>query len=297
MIQKYKILFFLSFFISLSSFAFVPDLGLVVRRQAQILKLNPVPFSFEGTIEIDGEKAKYTSTWYGVNSGSIVKFQKIPSSWSSSGVNEILLHRSPTQCLLFINKVSYSCLKYRFWNDFEVGGSVERINQNLTALGVPSADLSLKSVNSKDYLLDPSSAAPNTNTKASKMKPFLRSLQGTFTAVLDYSLGGSTFSFDTNTFSPLYAKIPMDGGSAWELFGNPNFKVEKEESRNNLIINSRIEVRDSTKLIGVDKREELKRMAKAEMPSLATKGSVSDSALDKFSDKGKSFLKILFLTH
>jgi len=297
MIQKYKILFFLSFFISLSSFAFVPDLGLVVRRQAQILKLNPVPFSFEGTIEIDGEKAKYTSTWYGLNSGSIVKFQKIPSSWSSSGVNEIVLHRSPSQCLLFINKISYSCLKHRFWNDFEVGGSVERINQNLTALGVPSADLSLKSVNSKDYLLDPSAAAQNSNIKASKMKPFLSSLQGTFTAVLDYSVGGSTFSFDTNTFAPLYAKIPMDGGSAWELFGNPNFKVEKEESRNNLIINSRIEVRDSTKLIGVDKREELKRMAKAEMPLLATKGSVSDSALDKFSDKGKSFLKILFLTH
>lgn len=297
MIQKYKILFFLSFFISLSAFSFVPELGLVVRRQAQILKLNPVPFSFEGTIEIDGEKAKYTSTWYGVNSGSIVKFQKIPSSWSSSGVNEILLHRSPTQCLLFVNKISYSCLKHRFWNDFEVGGSVERINQNLTALGVSSADLSLKAVNSKDYLLDPSAAASNTNTKISKMKPFLRSLQGIFTAVLDYSVGGSTFSFDTNTFAPLYAKIPMENGSSWELFGNPNFKVEKEESRNNLIINSRIEVRDSTKLIGVDKREELKRMPKAEMPSLATKGSVSDSALDKFSDKGKSFLKILFLTH
>ncbi len=293
MIQKYKILFFLSFFISLSSFAFVPDLGLVVRRQAQILKLNPVPFSFEGTIEIDGEKAKYTSTWYGVNSGSIVKFQKIPSSWSSSGVNEILLHRGPHQCLLFINKVSYSCLKHRFWSDFEVSGSVDRIIQTLTSLGVPSGDLSLKSVNSSDYSIE----APNANVKPSKMKPFLRSLQGTFTAVLDYSVGGSTFSFDTNTFAPLYLKTPMEGGSVWELFGNPNFKVEKEESRNNLIINSRIEVREGSKLMGFDKREELKRIAKAEMPSLATNGSVTDSALDKFSDKGKSFLKILFLTH
>jgi hypothetical protein len=129
------------------------------------------------------------------------------------------------------------------------------------------------------------------------MKPFLRSLQGTFTAVLDYSAGGAVFSFDTSTFAPLYAKIPMEDGAAWELVGTPNFKVEKEESRNNLIINSRIEVRNGIVLLGVDKRDELKRIAKVDMPSLASHGSVADSALEKFNEKGKTFLKILFLTH
>ena len=294
MIKKNFFLFFLSSFFSLASFAFVPDLGLVLRKQAQILKSNPVPFSYDGAIEIEGEKAKYTSTWYGVSSGSVVKFQKIPTAWSSSGVNEVLLHRSPSQCLLFINKVSYSCLKYRFWNDFEVGGSIERINQTLTSLGVPSSDLGFKSVDSKDYLPDPSASS---NIKPSKMKPFLRSLQGTATAVLDYSAGGTVFSFDTNTYAPLYAKIPMEGGVDWELIGTPNFKVEKEESRNNLIINSRIEIKNASGLLGVDKREEFKRLAKAEIPSFTNRGSVADSALEKFNEKGKTFLKILFLTH
>jgi hypothetical protein len=296
MIKKNNYLFFLSIFFSLEAFAFAPDLGLVAHRQAQILKLNSVPFSFEGTIEIEGEKAKYNSIWYGVSAGSVVKFQKIPTSWSSSGVNEVLLHRSPTQCLLFINKISYSCLKYRFWNDFEVGGSADRINQTLISLGVPSSDLNSKSVNSKDYLLDSAAAAPNSNAK-SKMKPGLRSLQGTFMAVLDYSAGGATFSFDTNTFAPLYAKIPMEGGVSWELIGNPIFKVEKEESRNNLIINTRIEIRNSSGLLGFDKRDEFKRLAKVEMPSLVSNGSVSESVLEKFNEKGKTFLKILFLTH
>lgn len=298
MIKKNYFLFFLSSLFSFRTFAFVPDLGLVVRRQAQLLKSNPLPISYDGTIEIEGEKAKYTATWYGVSSGSIVKFQKIPTAWSSSGVSEILLHRSPTKCLLFLNKVSYSCLKYRFWNDFEFGGSVDRVNQTLNALGVPSADLSLKSVNSKDYLIDVAAETPTKNQRVSKLKPFLRSLQGTFMAVLDYSPGGPVFSFDTNTYAPLYAKVPMEGGVFWELIGNPNFRLEKDESRNNLIINSRIEVRDASHLLGLDKREEFKRIPKAEMPSLAVShGSVADPVLDKFTEKGKTFLKILFLTH
>ncbi len=297
MIKKNNFLFFLILF-SLRAFAFVPDLGLVVRRQVQILKSNPVPFSYEGTIEIEGEKARYTSTWYGVSSGSVVKFQKIPTAWSNSNVNELILHRTPSQCLLFINKVSYSCLKYRFWNDFEAGGSIERINQTLTSLGVPSGDLNFKSINSTDYLIEPSVDAPIKNTKANKMKPFLRSLQGTFMAVLDYSVGGAAFSFDTNTYAPLYAKIPMESGVAWELIGNPSFRLEKEESRNNLIINSRVEVKNGASLLGLDKREDFKRLSKVEMPSLAiSHGSVADPALDKFTEKGKTFLKILFLTH
>jgi hypothetical protein len=298
MIKKNNFLFFLNALFSFSAFSFVPDLGLVVRRQAQNLKSNPVPFSYEGTIEVEGEKAKYTSTWYGVSSGSVVRFQKIPTTWSTLSVNEIILHRSPSQCLLFINKVSYSCLKYRFWNDFESGGSIERINQTLTSLGVPSGDLSLKTINSTEYLTEPSADTSIKNIKINKMKPFLRSLQGTFMAVLDYSVGGAAFSFDTNTYAPLYAKIPMESGVIWELIGNPSFRLEKEESRNNLIINSRVEVKSGASLLGLDKREEFKRLSKVEMPSLAmSHGSVADPALDKFTEKGKTFLKILFLTH
>ncbi len=298
MIHKNYFLFFLSAFFSLKASAFVPDLGLVVRRQAQLLKSNPIPFSYEGTIEVEGEKAKYTVTWYGVSYGSTVKFQKIPTAWSSSGVHEILLHRSPTQCSLFLNKVSYSCLKYRFWNDFEVGGNVDRINQTLSNLGVSSGDLTVKAVNSKDYSMDVSAENPSKNQRVSKLKPFLRSLQGIFTAVLDYSSGGSVLSFDTNTYAPLYAKIPMEGGVTWELIGNPNLRLEKEENRNNLIINSRIEIKNDSQLLGVDKREEFKRLSKVETPGLSVNhGSVADSALDKFTEKGKTFLKILFLTH
>ena len=283
-------LFLFSFFIlPFNSYAFVPDLGHLIRQQPSLLKANPVPFVIDGSIDIEGERAPFKLTWSGTKDGYTVEFKKIPASWVTSNVSELILYRDGAACLLTINKAPYPCSSLRFWGDFEFNVSVDRVIQNLSSLGIAnSSDMVFRSVTSKDY--DPAK-------RTSKVKPVVKTVQGTFMSVLEFTNGNNFIDFDSTTFAPLMARFAVDGMN-WDFIGDPDFFLEKEENRNNLIVSRKIEVREGDKTIAVVKRDPLKRVAKATLPNLpSTHATVSDVPYDRFSEKGRNFLKVLFLTH
>lgn len=280
-----------SLFIVVNAFAFLPDLGHLVRHQPMMLKASPQSFTLDGSIEIQGEKAPFKLTWVGIKNGYVVEFKKIPASWTLSNVSELTLFRDGAACMLVINKAVNPCSALRFWGDFEFSGNGDRAAQSVAALGIASSsDLVFKAINSKDFI--------DSNTRTSKIKPALKSIQGTYMSLLEFNNpSGAFIGFDSLTYAPLVARFPVDG-MMWDFMASPKFFLEKEENKNNLIISSRIEVREGERIIAVVKRDPLKRESKLSLPSLPSgKASTSEVPFGRFSDRGREFLKVLFLTH
>ena len=262
-----------------------------IRRQPGMLRGNPQPLTYTGEFVLDGEKIPYKVLWAGLNAGSYLHIPRLPGDLVTSPMGELGLLRTSSQCQLIINKIHYPCASLRFWSDFELGGSVEKIIQNLNALGIArSGETGFRTLNAKDF--------EDKNFKfESKMKPALKNLQGSFVSVLDFLGGNNTeIAFDSLTYAPLYAKIPVEG-MTWELIGNPNLYLEREENKNNLVISRGIEIREGSRVIGQDRREPLRRIAKPTIPSFAAKAGGAQIPFDRFTDKGKTFLQVLFLTH
>lgn len=288
--MKYFALIFSSL-LATKAFAFLPDLGHLVRHQPMMLKANPQGFTVDGSVEIQGEKAPFKITWVSAKEGYVVEFKKLPSSWTTSSINELTLFRDGGACMLVINKAANPCSALRFWGDFEFNSNGDRAAQTLASLGIASSsDTVYRAINSKDYL--------EGGKKSSKVKAILKNVQGTFMSLLEYAnASGSYIAFDSVNYAPLAAKFPVDG-MMWDFVGNPKFFLEKEENKNNLIISSRIEVREGERLIAVVKRDPLKRASKLSLPPLPSgKASVSEVPYGRFSDRGREFLKVLFLTH
>jgi hypothetical protein len=277
------------FLVPLSLHAFVPDLGHLVRHQPMMLRGNPAPFLVEGSIEIDGERAPFTLSWGGGKNGYAVEFKKIPSSWTNAGINSLILFRDGSACILSINKAPHPCSALRFWGDFEFNGSADRVVQTVASLGIASsADLVFRPINSKDEALA---------SRVAKVKPVLKNVQGVFMSVLEFANGNSFIDFDSTTYAPLAARFSVDGTS-WDFVGSSDFYYEKEENKNNLIVSKRIEVKEGDKTLAIIRRSPLKRVAQASVPPMpSSRGSASDVPYDRFSEKGRNFLKILFLTH
>ncbi len=285
-----KILFTLSFFALSSAEAFLPNLGHLVRHQPMMLKSNPQAFTVDGSIDIEGEKAPFKLTWSGVKDGYAVEFKKIPSSWTASNISELILYRNGASCLLVINKTANPCSTLRFWGDFEFNTNGDRAAQTVVGLGIAtSSDVVFKSINSKDV---------GDGKRNSKIKAVLKNVQGTFMSLLEFeNTSGSSVAFDSVNYAPLMARFPVDG-MMWEFSGNPDFYLEKEENKNNLVISRRIEVREGGRLVASVKREPFKRGSKLSLPPMpSSKASVSDVPYSRFSDRGRDFLKVLFLTH
>lgn len=268
--------------------AFVPDLGHLVRHQPMMLRSNPQPFTVDGSFEIDGERAPFKVTWGGPKDGYTVEFKKLPASWTESSISDLVLFRDGGACLLAINKAPYPCSTLRFWGDFEFNPSGDRVLSTVTSLGIAtSGDLVFRAINSKDF--DPK--------RVGKVKPALKNLQGTFMSVLEFANGNNFIDFDSVNYAPLAARFPVDG-MLWEFTGDPKFYLEKEENKNNLIVSRRIEVKEGDKTLAIVRREPFKRVPKPTLASVPnSRGSVSDVPYDRFTAKGKNFLKILFLTH
>lgn len=287
-----KRLLFVTFFLGLQARAFVPDLGHLIRHQPMMLKANPQAFTVDGVFEIENDKAPFKVLWAGVKAGYVVEFKKIPSSWMSSGNStELLLYRDGAACMLVLNKAPYPCSTLRFWGDFEFNSNGDRVAQTIASLGIAtSSEAVFKSINSNDYT--------NGAKRNSKVKPTLKNIQGTFMSVLEFAgANGSSIAFDSVTYAPLAAKFSVDA-MMWSFTGSPDFYLEKEENKNNLIISKRIEVKEGDKVVAVIKREPFKRGQKISLPDLpSSKGSVSEVPYGQFSEKGKNFLKALFLTH
>lgn len=282
---------FVLFFFSQSAFAFVPDLGHLVRHQPMMLKANPQNFTVEGSIEIQGEKAPYKLTWAGAKDGYVVEFKKIPSSWTQSNVSELTLFRDGSACMLVINKAASPCSALRFWGDFEFNSNGDRAAQTVASLGIASSsDTVFKAINSKEFA--------DGKKRVSKVKPVVKSIQGTFMSVLEFANSSGAFiSFDSVNYAPLAARFPVDG-MMWDFVASPKFFLEREENRNNLVISSRIEVREGERMVAIVRRDPLKRASKLSLPALPSgKATVSEVPYGRFSDRGRDFLKVLFLTH
>jgi hypothetical protein len=281
------------FVLLLSSFtfplkAFVPDLGHIIRHQPNILKANPASFTVEGSIQIESESAPFTLSWAGMKSGYVVDFKKIPASWTVGNISELQLLRTPSSCVLLVNKTPHPCLPFRAWGDFEFNPNVEQIVKTLSSLGVaPASDLAFRSINAKEA---------ESRGKSSKVQVLPRSVQGVLVSVLEYKGKNSTIlGFDTLHYAPLVMRMPVEG-KFWELTGSSDFNLEREDRRNNLIVSKRIELREASRLVGVVKREALKR-GKATLPTVTSSGSVSEPPYGRFTEKGQDFLRVLSLTH
>lgn len=285
-----RILFSLSLLALSSAEAFLPNLGHLVRHQPMMLKASPQAFTVDGSIEIEGEKAPFKLTWSGVKDGYAVEFKKIPSSWTASNISELILFRNASTCMLLINKTANPCSTLRFWGDFEFNSNGDRAAQTVVALGIASSsDVAFKSINSKDV---------GSGKRSTKVKAVLKNVQGTFLSLLEFSnTSGSFVAFDSINYAPLMARFPVDG-MMWDFAGDPDFHLERAENKNNVIVSRKIEVREGGRLVATVKREPLKRGSKLSLPAMpSSKASVSDVPYSRFSDRGRDFLKVLFLTH
>ncbi len=278
---------FLSIFLVLNAHAFVPDLGHVVRHQPMLLKGSPQSFTVNGTIDIDGEKATFVLSWAGVQSGYALEVKKIPSSWMSNP-ESITLIRDGSECVLLIARASFPCLPLRFWGDMELSGSGERVVQTLSQLGVASSsDMVFRAINSKEL----------EKKKASTIVPVVKAVQGVTLSVLEHqNKNGLFIGFDSTTFAPLSARIPVEGMN-WDFNASPDFNLEKDENRNNVIVSKKIEISEANKTLAIVRREALKRTTKITLPTYNSKASIAQIPNDRFTDKGRLFLKVLLLTH
>ncbi|MEZ4813694.1 MAG: hypothetical protein R3A80_00610 [Bdellovibrionota bacterium] len=285
--KKYLVFGFLIFS---NAHAFLPDLGHMIRHQPMMLKANPRDFTVEGNIEIQGDKAPFKLSWVGVKEGYVVEFKKIPSSWTTSNISDLTLFRDGAACMLIINKTANPCSSLRFWGDFEFNSNGDRAAQTISAVGIASSsETAYKPINSKEIA---------ESKKPSKVKAVLKEIQGTFLSVLEYANGkGAFIDFDSVNYSPLWARFSVDG-MFWDFVASPELYLEKEERKNNLVISQRIEVREGARLVAIVKREPLKRAARLSLPKMpSSKATVSEVPYDRFSDRGREFLKVLFLTH
>lgn len=282
-----KNIIFFSILFNCIALAFAPDLGHLARHQPLMLKSNPQSFTLTGSIEIEGEKAPFSLSWAGIQSGYAVEFKKVPSSWMSPP-DSLTLVRDDNECVLLIGKTQFPCLPLRFWGDFEFSGSGERVVQTLSQLSLAtSSQLGFRAINSKE--LD--------KRRPSTVKPAVKTLQGTFLSVLEHQAANGLFiDFDSTTFAPLAARVPVEGMN-WDFSASPDFYLEKEENRNNIIISKRIEISESNKLIAVVRRDPFKRGSKMSLPTWNSKASIAQIPADRFSEKGRNFLKALLLTH